>query len=1175
MAANILNPGAQKKRMKQTVLHLTLLAAATAALSTTAQAQFRASIQGTVSDPKGSVISGATVTLTDTDTAKVLTSTTNGSGVYNFNALAPDHYKLSATAPGFQQQTISDLQIIPEQANSVNVQMSVGSAATSVTVTGDQVALLDTETPNIGGSIDSNQIQHLPSAGRDVFQLVQLAPGVFGDGSQAAGGGTSTLPGSQGPGGTTSSSGIFATENGPQANANGGQYETNSIQIDGISTVSAVWGGTSVITPTEDSVGSVKVESNAYDAENGRFSGAGIQITSKTGTNQFHGSLYFRANRPGLNAYQRYNGPSSFNSGTAAERGLLRDTERANQIGGSVGGPILHDRLFAFFAYETQRNNASSTSTGWYETAAFRALAPNGSVSSKYLSFPGAAVAASSVVNETCTQAGFTEGVNCRTIPGQGLNLGSPLNQPLGTQDLTWQSTTNPGIGAGLTNTPDIALYNTVNPTSTVASQYNGRLDADATKADHLAFAIYWVPLTTTDYDGTVRSYNLYHHMQTNDAYSVIWNHVFSPTFLNEARANDAGWRWNEISTNPQEPFGLPQDQVGGLANISGSSELAFFGAPGPSVFNQHTYTYKDVATKIEGNHSIKFGGDVTRLYYLNDPTYSARPSYTFYNIWDFLNDAPNSESGSFNPATGTPTTNRQDTREDLYGFFVQDDWKALPNLTVNMGLRYSYFGPLSSKENNLNRVVLGTGSTTYTDLSIHQGGNLTKAQKLNFGPQFGFSYSPTMFNNKAVIRGGYGLNFNQTEIAISGNAGSNPPNVLAVAYNSGSPAAINSRIQYGVASDAYSLFGYPANTNAVGGFNAANLPTAGGAFITAFQNTQPTIYTEHFSLDTQVDLGHQFVATAGYQGSLSRHLIVQNFSYVNAFASGQAQNPLVQNIDFYGNTGHSSNNSLLLGLKHQMSHGIMFDAEFNYAKTMDTGSGPYYEDPYPYQPGLAWGRSDFNYGKALKLYGLWQPVFFHGNNLLNKTFGGLGISGIYNIHTGFPYTPTYNVPGGNLYYAASGYNNLRPAAYLGGAGHNTGNSAFEDGRPNQNFPLNAALASGGTTSAYFANPVAPVAQANGFADGLPTLPGVSRNSFTGPGYQDFDGTVTKSFGLPNAKIIGENANIEFRVDAFNLFNQINLAPSSVVTNYLLSDFGQATAGLSSRIVNIQARFSF
>ncbi len=1164
--------GARLPRVSLSLFFLGCLAVAPA------MAQFRASIQGTVTDPQNDVIPGAVVTLIDTATNKVLTSTTNESGVYNFNALPDSTFTLSAERAGFKKKVISGVHIIPEQANAINLPLELGDTSTTVNVSADTTAQIETANASISGTVDSNQIQHLPSAGRDVFQLVQLAPGVFGDGAQQSSSTASNAnPGSQGPGASTRSGGIFATENGPQANANGGQYETNGISIDGISTVSAVWGGTSVITPSEDSVGSVKILSNGYDAEQGRFSGAQVQVTSKTGTNQFHGSLFFRANRPGLNAYQRWNGSGTFNSGTPSERGLLRDTTFSNQYGGSVGGPILKNRLFAFFAYETQRNNSNLQGTAWYETAAFRALAPAGSIASTYFGYPGAGVNSTSIVNQTCAQAGFIENVNCRTIAGQGLNLGSPLTTPRGTQDLTWQNPTNPGIGSGLTNTPDVALYNTSNPTNQVGDQYNGRIDGDVTKKDHLAFAIYWVPLSINTYQGTVRAYNAYHHSQVNDAYSIIYNHVFSPTFLNEARANDAGWRWNEIATNPQVPFGLAQSQVDGLANISGNNQLAFFGAPGPSNFNQHTYTYKDVATKIVGNHTIKFGGDVTRLYYLNNPTYSARPQFNFYNIWDFLNDAPRQESGSFNPATGTPITNRQDNREDLYGFFVQDDWKASPSLTLNFGLRYGYFGPFSSKENNLGVVVLGSGATTYTDLSVRKGGNLTNAQKGNFGPQFGFAFSPEQLRGKAVIRGGYGLNFNQTEIAITGNSGSNPPFVLGATYNNSSikngVASIDPRIVYALPADTKSLFGFPANPNAVGGFNSANLPTAGGVTVTAFQADQPTIYTQHFSLDTQIDLGHQLVATVGYQGSVTRHLIVQSFLYVNAFAAGQPQNPLVQNIDYYGNTGNSSNNSLLAGFKKNMSHGLMFDAEFSYSKTMDTGSGPYYQDPYPYAPNLAYGRSDFNYGKALKLYGLWQPKFFHNGNYLTRLADGWSLSGIYNMHSGFPFTANYNT-GNNLYYSSSNYNTLRPAAYNGGANNIRSNEAYKNGEPNLNFPLNNNLTSSATTSPYFTNPATGIPAA-GAAYTLPTLPGVSRNSFTGPGYLDFDATLTKTFYLPKARVIGENAGLEIRADAFNLFNNTNLNSGSMVTNYLLNNFGQAQNALSGRIVNLQARFNF
>jgi hypothetical protein len=534
------------------------------ALVLPARAQFRASIQGTVTDPTGAIIPGATVTLTDNSTNHTSTTTSSGSGVYTFNALPPDQFTLTVEAPGFTKKTLSNVQILPEQANAVNVTLNLGQTTQTVTVSGAQAAALDTETATLSGNIDSNQIQHLPSFNRDVFQLAQLAPGVFGDGSQGSGGGTFNLPGNQGPGGSgNSASGIFQTENGPQIQTRGGQYETNGITVDGISTVSAVWGGTSVITPSEDSVQDVTIVSNSYDAENGRFSGSNIQVTSKAGTNHLHGSAFFKASRPGLNAYQRWNGYVTGENGSSSPsaKGVNRDDERTNNYGASLGGPIWKNKVFAFFNYETSPESALSTGQGWYTTSAFNSSAAAAdSIAAKYLSYPGEGVAASGLIAQTCSQIGLTEGVNCNTTPN-GLDVGSPLTTGLGMQDLTYGGNSGtPGVGNGLDGVADLGFYNTLNPSTTSQAQYNGRLDAYATQKDHLFFTIYWVPVSSTFYNGPVRSANFWHHSQVNDAFSLVWNHVFSPTLLNQVRANAAGWRWNEVATNPQAPFGLPQD---------------------------------------------------------------------------------------------------------------------------------------------------------------------------------------------------------------------------------------------------------------------------------------------------------------------------------------------------------------------------------------------------------------------------------------------------------------------------------------------------------------------------------------------------------------------------------------------------------------------------------------
>jgi len=1155
-------------------------------LAPLAHAQYRASIQGVVTDTTGAVIPGATLTLTDTGTNEKQVRTSDDKGVFNFNALPADTFTLVATKKGFQKQVLDKLQLNPEQSNAVNVQLAVGPDSQSVIVNASTEPALDTETANTGQAISENQIQHMPTFQRDVTQLIQLAPGVLADGAQQAGGGGFQAPGTQtgassgGGGNLGHSSSIFATENGASASANGGQFETNGYTVDGISTVSAVWGGSTVVTPSEDSVSNVKVVTNAYDAENGRFSGALTEITSKSGTNNLHGSLFIQINRPGLNAYQRWNGPSSvqaFDPTTGAkltpeQRGLLRDTDRYNQLGGSIGGPIWKNRVFAFFNYEGQSQTVPATGTAWYPTSALTGLAPANSIVSTYLNFKGAAVLGTVIASATCSTAGLTEGVNCRTIAGQGLNIGSPLTTGLGTQDLTYVGSANPGLGSGLSNVADIAQYSTANPTSTDFKQYNGRLDADVTAKDHATFAIYWVPATKTNYNGGL-GYQLFNHSQVNDAFSLIWNHIFSPTFLNEARANAAGWRYNEVTTNPQAPFGLPQSNITQIGSIT----LGNLGVNAPNHLDQWTYGYKDVATKILHSQTLKFGFDFTRLYYLNDPL--GTPSYTFYNLWDFMNDAPEAEGGNFQATTGIPGGFRNDNRQNLLGVFFQDDWKVRPNLTLSAGLRYSYFGPLTDKDNNMGVLSFGPGSSLLTGINIRTGVSAWNAQKWNFGPQIGFNWSPLNSSGRVVFRGGYGLNYNQEQIANANANDFNPPGTSSLPGSSTGPTNINPNIIYAISSSPTNIFGYPANHNAITTFNSAGLPTIGSANLNALPGNLPTEYSHHYSLDMEMDLTRSWVASVGYIGSSSHHTLYNYDS--NAFGDilGATLNPLINSINTFGSQGKSNNNMMVAWLKHQFSHTFSVESQFTWAHSMDTDSGPYSRDPYLYYPSFSYGRSDFDINKAFKLFGVWQPVLFHSNNWAEKVAGGWSLSGIFTIHSGYGWTPVYQAPH-QIYcnICNYGYQNLRPL-YRGGAGLSTSNEAFKTG---SNFP-SPGTANTGTNNDQFMNNYFEVPNYSAAITDLPgqatnvyvPAPGIIRNSFAGPGYRNVDLTIAKAFGLPSMKVLGENARIEIKANMFNALNLLNIDPSSLSTNISTSNLGQASNGLGSRTVDFQARFSF
>jgi hypothetical protein len=1176
-------------------VHVALLVVSTVFLTTLAHAQYRASIQGVVTDPQGAVVAGATVSLTDKATARTQQTTSNDAGLFTFAALAPTRYSLRLEKAGFKKKVLDELGIIAEQSNSVNVQLEVGDATETVNVTGDATPLIDTETATISGTITQNDVQNLPSIGRDPFQLIRLTPGVFGDGATGSGGKGATLPG-QNQVGSSPSGSIFMTENQPGIVANGTRNNGNSFQVDGVQVNSLTWGGSALITPNEESVREVQIQANQYSAENGRGSGAQVLVVSQSGTNTPHGSLFIKAHRPGLNAFQSWNGPGGK---------VERDEGRFNQLGGSVGGPVIKNRFFLFFSYETLRNNTTNHGNGWYVTPQFYtsvAGAHSNSVAALWANQKGvnASVQTINAGATTCANAGLTEGVDCRTLPN-GLDIGSPLTGSLGTKDSTYGGATTPfGIGGGLDGVPDVFNINTNNPTIQTATQYNGRADFQATSKDLIAFSVYWTPNDTTNYNGPARPINLWHSNRLNYSGALLWNRTFTPSVLNEARFTVVRWYFDEQKTNPQMLFGFPGGKVNKVGTIPLSPDDGapglLFGPPGPGIFYQTSYNIRDTVSKVYKSHSLKFGTDNYKDQVQDTAIWAGLPpTYQFNDLWDWGNDAPVKESGAFDPRTGIPTGVKKYIRSNIYALFVQDDYKVRPNLTVNLGLRWEYFSPIHEKFGNLGVVDLGRGANTLTGLTVRTHVDAYDASKNNWGPQIGFAWSPGgvfghQFNNRFVLRGGFGIGYSRPQEAITLNGRLNLPVVANFSNLSGS------NILYAPSSSPDNIFGFPANPAAQLTFNTSTgLPSCAPATcapvsLVAFDHNLATPRTARYSLLAQYDLGGRWVATVGYQGSQSRHYFRQinnlNWLYSNNL------NPAVGSVDFYTNDANAHYNALLTEVQHQFSHDFSIDAQYTLSKCMDHGSQDYYSAPYPFNVNGSYGYCDYDNRHNFKAYGIWSPRFFHGNGWKEKVVGGWQISGIYTFHTGFPYGAFLDgvqlpIAGDgntcNLVYKDSFFCQATLSGYHGGAGSNYSNKTFE--QPFGNFPA-LATASANGNNPYFTMPTFS-------ATGFPSAPGVLRNNFRGPRYEDFDFTLGKNFGLPTMPVLGENAKIAFRANFYNLFNTLNLSPlqanesqsigtvhldptTHAVTNFTPNPhFGQSQSALGARVIELQARFSF
>ncbi|HEX8847174.1 MAG TPA: TonB-dependent receptor [Pyrinomonadaceae bacterium] len=1142
-------------------------------LAATASAQFRAGVQGSVTDAQGGAVTGATVTLTNKETNKTQQATTGDEGFYRFTGLPPGRYTIKVEQAGFNTKTLEDVLVNAESTEGVNITLEAAGVTANVTITDTLSPALQTENANIDKAITTQEVRQLPQFGRDPYELTRLTPGVFGDFARGGAGGAVNLPNQSGPGGSNRS--IFQTENQPQISANGQRISANSYQIDGTSVNSLTWGGAAVITPNQESVKEVHVMANTYSAEYGRNSGAQVLTVSQNGTNQFHGSLFLKNNSPGLNAFNKFGGVNPSNNSILPG---VRNNQHYNQYGGSIGGPIPiprfgegpppafklgRNKAFFFFSYEGLRSNNSDTFNAWVETPEYRQLVQTvrpGSVTARILGAPGIAPRVLGVIPVTCAGAGFNAS-NCRQL-ANGLDIGSPAGAT--GQYLSFGNLT----GGGFDNIPDVQFAQIAAPNTSRGNQYNPRIDLLLTEKDTLTFSSYFSRFNglQSDIGGRSRPMGDVRTAPKNFFGMVTYTRTISSTMLNEARFNATRFAFNEITSSTDTNWGLPRIEIETLP-----FDRIRFGPPWsettPGVFAENTFEFRDILRVSRGNHAWSFGGEWRNEQDNNNLIGGARPLYTFGGLFNFANDAPLFYQITANPQTGGPPIAQRYFRNNNYAFFAQDDWKVRPNLTFNLGLRWEYFGPLTEKEGRISNLVLGSGAQALTGARLVTGNQLYPSDKNNFAPRVGFAWSPESVvgietENKLVIRGGFGIAYNRIPNVVFSNSRGNPPFFERVSICCGTSAAdfstpfAGGQILYALGAN-NTPFSYPVNPALRLTFNSTTgvptVPDGFGVEVWGAPAEVPTPYVYTYSLEGQYSLPAKLTATLGYQGSASRklmRLVNERFLFPNP------GNFWASNVFFPTPDTNASYNALIATLSRRFTQGVSFDVNYRWAKSIDIVSN---EAPtastnptYPLDVRQERGPSDYDVRHHLIVSGIWDlPLFRNRKDALGAILGGWQINGIATFHTGFPWTP---VIGQCVSTLGPQICPARPSAYFGGAGNNTSNDAFITG---SNFP-------GG--GARFFDTTAPGSR----------LPGVGRNSFRGPNYRDIDLSIAKRFGMPT--FMGEGTFFEFKANIFNVFNILNLqpfgfnSPSTIVTD---SRFGRATGALSGRVIEIQGRFSF
>jgi len=1103
-------------------------------------AQFTGNIQGVVQDPSGAGIAKAKLQLVNTATRVVAITISDSGGNYRFVSLAPGSYKITAEAPGFSKAE-GQVTLLTEQNLDVPLQLKVGAATETVTVT-TEAPVVDTADSRNELTLDNAGVAQLPVAGRNLVTLTTLAPGVSGLGTTGGG-----QPGRAG----TPGSGVdnYSTETQVDASANGQGQMSNMYVIDGLDVTSGIRQGVLNLTPNPESIQETSIQVNTFSSEFSRATGVQEVLTTKSGSERFHGSAADWFYYQNMFATTHFSGPKYL-------------PFHGNNMSFSVGGPIIpRKQFFFYFAVEPLRSS----------------LATNGSITFADPQFI------------TWAQQNYPD-----TIGTHLLSTYLPTNVT-GTSVQSTASTI-PGCGTAATNNlpcnlPLIDVGSFSAPQIRNGTQYFVRVDK-VFKSDRIYGSFY---RTLLNY-GAASAIPAFSALNNNwqRALQVNWAHTFSPTTLNEAIF--AANRVEGVLGSGAKDYTVPSVSVTGVVTEAGQAFGVGF-AQGD--FIQHNYHWRDVLTHVRGAHALKFGyegwfGDDVEPF--QGPW--SQPTFNFNNLLQLAQDAPVSENHvMYDPITGKPVLWSWNAASRTWGLFAEDTWKARKNLTLTLGFRWDDSGNPWSRSSTtvFGNFYLGPGQTINQQVAngfakaTHNALNHSVNNLLS--PRVGFSWDVTGTGN-TVLRGGFGIYNNWlTQANVQEEFRGSPPGPIVPNFTTGTatpPLFVlgnSEKPPFGftypalVGSPLCPTLGANGCLNSQGGIVGANFGI--GGINPNLKSPKANIW----SLTLERKLGNNYSTSIGYAGSHGYNMVAGGdqagiVSYgqdINAFAGDLIVNnslsPTRLNhsfgaINYTDNNRHSNYESLFFEFKGRFSHRGFFDASYTRSRSQDNASA------YPAEanPEQYYGLSPWDVPNRFSLTLNYQlPGLNAGHGFLGRLTGGWGISGTSIFQSGYPvmvwttagFQPVCPSPGTPTNSCPSATNpaiGFAPGSGDFNADGDTGGVAgvgldYPDVSNYHQGTSKSAFLDGVFSSGQFTQP------------GFGTQGNEKANPFRGPNFAETDVNFYKDTRLT------ERVNLQLRFEFFNIFNRVNFA--NLDNDLAHGTFGKSTSQQLPRNWQVGAKIAF